>query len=286
MNFTEEGLILKKEAIKDYFILNGEVATVSDTRIFEEIVKSPIYEVIRVIDGIPLFFEEHIERMRRSSEIVDYSIYRSDEEFFFDMKKLIEINNVKNLNIKLLCVDIEGKGQIFLAYFIESYYPSEEVYKEGIHTILYDFERVNPNAKVLNISFKEDVKNKLKEEKAFEALLVNKEGYITEGSRSNMFFVRGDKVYTAPSGEVLLGVTRKHIVEVCEKLNIKVVEENIHVEDLDKIDAIFMSGTSVNVLPIATVDEKRYDSVNNKIVKAIGNGYLEEMKKYLKSKMD
>lgn len=286
MNFTEEGLILKKEAIKDYFILNGEVATVSDTRIFEEIVKSPIYEVIRVIDGIPLFFEEHIERMRRSSEIVDYSIYRSDEEFFFDMKKLIEINNVKNLNIKLLCVDIEGKGQIFLAYFIESYYPSEEVYKEGIHTILYDFERVNPNAKVLNISFKEDVKNKLKEEKAFEALLVNKEGYITEGSRSNMFFVRGDKVYTAPSGEVLLGVTRKHIVEVCEKLNIKVVEENIHVEDLDKIDAIFMSGTSVNVLPIATVDEKRYDSVNNNIVKAIGNGYLEEMKKYLKSKMD
>lgn len=286
MNFTEEGLILKKEAIKDYFILNGEVETVSDTRIFEEIVKSPIYEVIRVIDGIPLFFEEHIERMRRSSEIVDYSIYRSDEEFFFDMKKLIEINNVKNLNIKLLCVDIEGKGQIFLAYFIESYYPSEEVYKEGIHTILYDFERVNPNAKVLNISFKEDVKNKLKEEKAFEALLVNKEGYITEGSRSNMFFVRGDKVYTAPSGEVLLGVTRKHIVEVCEKLNIKVVEENIHVEDLDKIDAIFMSGTSVNVLPIATVDEKRYDSVNNKIVKAIGNGYLEEMKKYLKSKMD
>lgn len=277
---------MKKEAIKDYFILNGEVATVSDTRIFEEIVKSPIYEVIRVIDGIPLFFEEHIERMRRSSEIVDYSIYRSDEEFFFDMKKLIEINNVKNLNIKLLCVDIEGKGQIFLAYFIESYYPSEEVYKEGIHTILYDFERVNPNAKVLNISFKEDVKNKLKEEKAFEALLVNKEGYITEGSRSNMFFVRGDKVYTAPSGEVLLGVTRKHIVEVCEKLNIKVVEENIHVEDLDKIDAIFMSGTSVNVLPIATVDEKRYDSVNNKIVKAIGNGYLEEMKKYLKSKMD
>lgn len=286
MNFTEEGLILKKEAIKDYFILNGEVATVSDTRIFEEIVKSPIYEVIRVIDGIPLFFEEHIERMRRSSEIVDYSIYRSDEEFFFDMKKLIEINNVKNLNIKLLCVNIEGKGQIFLAYFIESYYPSEEVYKEGIHTILYDFERVNPNAKVLNISFKEDVKNKLKEEKAFEALLVNKEGYITEGSRSNMFFVRGDKVYTAPSGEVLLGVTRKHIVEVCEKLNIKVVEENIHVEDLDKIDAIFMSGTSVNVLPIATVDEKRYDSVNNNIVKAIGNGYLEEMKKYLKSKMD
>lgn len=277
---------MKKEAIKDYFILNGEVATVSDTRIFEEIVKSPIYEVIRVIDGIPLFFEEHIERMRRSSEIVDYSIYRSDEEFFFDMKKLIEINNVKNLNIKLLCVNIEGKGQIFLAYFIESYYPSEEVYKEGIHTILYDFERVNPNAKVLNISFKEDVKNKLKEEKAFEALLVNKEGYITEGSRSNMFFVRGDKVYTAPSGEVLLGVTRKHIVEVCEKLNIKVVEENIHVEDLDKIDAIFMSGTSVNVLPIATVDEKRYDSVNNNIVKAIGNGYLEEMKKYLKSKMD
>src|SRR5690606_31821955 len=128
------------------------------------------------------------------------------------------------------------------------------------------YERDNPNAKVLVTSFKEDVAKALKEKEAFEALLVNKSGYIPEGSRSNMFFVKGDKVYTAKASEVLIGITRKYIFNVCDKLNIKIVEESIHVDDLDKLDGAFMSGTSVNVLPISSIDNIKLDSVNNRII--------------------
>ena len=100
-----------------------------------------------------------------------------------------------------------------------------------------------------------------------------------------MFFVKEEKIYTAPRGDVLLGITRKHIFEVCETLNIEVIEENIHVGDLDKIDGAFMSGTSVDVLPISTIDHIKLNSVNNKIIKEINNAYVNKMKEYINSKM-
>ncbi len=275
---------MKSEAIKEFYMVNGQLESTTNIEFFEKVKKPPIYEVIRVIDGIPLFLEDHLNRMRQSAHIVDYKIERADKDIEEDIKKLILQNQIENLNIKLLCTDIEGMGQIFLVYFIESFYPPLEYYKEGIHTILFQYERENPNAKVLVTSFKEGVARKLKEEKAFEALLVSKDGYIPEGSRSNMFFVKGEKMYTAPKGDVLLGITRQHIFEVCEMLNVKVVEENIHVEDLDKLDGAFMSGTSVNVLPISTIDNIKLDSVHNKIIKEVNNGYVNKMKEYIKNK--
>ncbi len=270
---------MKPEAIAQFYIVNGELKVTSNVRIFQRIEKPPIYEVIRVVDGIPLFLEDHLKRMRESARIIDYQIERADKEIEGDIRELILQNKIENLNVKLLCTDIEKLGQVFLIYFIKSFYPPEEYYEKGIHTILFHHKRENPNAKVQMISFREEVAKQLDEKKAFEALLVNEEGYIPEGSRSNMFFVKGEKIYTAPKGDVLLGITRKYILKVCEELNIKVVEENIHVEDLDKLDGAFMSGTSVNVLPIATIGDIELDSVNNRIIKAINKGYANKMER-------
>jgi branched-chain amino acid aminotransferase len=277
-------MILKPEAIEKYYMVNGSLTSTDNLNIFYSIEKPPIYEVIRVIDGIPLFLEDHLERMRKSGELVGVNINRLGKDIEKDLMKLIEANGIKNLNVKLLCADIEGKGQVFLAYFIKSFYPPDEYYRDGIHTILFHHERENPNAKVLKSSFKEEVANKLEENNAFEALLVNKDGYITEGSRSNMFFVKEKKIYTAPKGAVLLGITRQHIMGVCKELNIEVVEENIHVDDLQTLNGAFMSGTSVNVLPISTIDNIKLDSVNNHIIRKVANGYENKMKEYIKSK--
>lgn len=276
-------MYMKAEAIRDYYIINGEIYSTMDVEIFKKIEKPPIYEVIRIIEGVPLFLEDHLNRMFHSAQIIGYHIDRDEKQIREDIKTLIFKNKVDILNVKLLSTEIEGKGKAFLVYNIESFYPPEEYYKKGIHTILFPYERSNPNAKVLVTSFKDDVAKELKEKSAFEALLVNKSGYIPEGSRSNMFFVKGDKVYTAKGSEVLIGITRKHIFNVCEKLNIKIVEEAINVEDLRKIDGGFMSGTSVNVLPISTIDDIKLDSMNNKIIREINRAYLEEMKNYILS---
>lgn len=269
---------MKPEAIKDYLMINGEIEKVSDSDIFERIDSPPIYEVIRVMDGVPLFLDDHIDRMRESGKIVDFDISRKDKDIREDIFELIDRNNIKDLNVKLLAANIEG-GQVFVVYFIDSFYPPKDYYEDGIHTILFDHERPNPNAKVLLTDFKENISRKLDEEEAFEALLVNKENKISEGSRSNMFFVKADKVYTAPAGDVLMGITRKYIMKSCKDNNIDIVEENFDVEELSNIDGAFMSGTSVDVLPISSIGDLKINSTRNSIVKKLYNGYKDYVKK-------
>lgn len=272
---------MKAEAIKEFLIVNGEAEKVKGNNIFEKIDK-PIYEVIRVIDGVPLFLEDHIIRMRDSSKLVDFNIERRDQEIKKDIDLLIGKNSLENLNIKLLVADIEDK-QVFLVYFIDSFYPPKEYYEDGIHTILYKHERPNPNAKILLTDFKENIQNELEENKAFEAILVNNDGTISEGSRSNMFFVKDDKIYTAPGGTVLMGITRKYILKSCKDENIKVIEKNIDVDKLKDIDGAFMSGTSVDVLPIGSVDDLKLDSTSNPIIIKLNKGYSKYVSQDIKN---
>lgn len=275
---------MKSEAVGKFYIVDGKLKLAAENSLFQKIEKPSIYEVLRVVDGVPLFFEEHLSRMERSAQVIDYKIKRDSKEIEKDIEKLIQENQIKNQNIKLLSTDIEGIGEVFLIYFIESFYPPKKYYEEGIDTILFDYERKNPNAKIQMIEFREEVKRELDKKEAFEALLVNEEGYIPEGSRSNIFFVRGEKIYTGSKKDILLGITRKYIFEVCEKLNIGIIEGNIHVDDLNKMDGAFMSGTSVNVLPIRTIDDIEFDSTHNKMIDAINNGYVEIIKNYIKDK--
>lgn len=273
---------MKKEAILDYYIYNGKVLSTQNSEGFDEVSSPSIYEVIRVIDGVPLFFEEHIERMRSSAELLGGNISKDNSEILCEIKRLIDVNKSYNLNIKIVFSKFNQKDNVFLVYFIKSYYPEKEIYEKGVHTILFKSVRENPNIKVLNTGLKGKINRKLEEENAFEALLVNEKGYITEGSRSNIFFVKDNYVYTAPKGDVLLGITRHHIINVCKELNINVIEENIHIAQLNKIDGVFMTGTSVNVLPITSIEHRRYNSVDNNIISRVRNSYLEDMEKYIK----
>lgn len=272
---------MKAEAIKEYFIQNGKIQSTENMDIFGQITKPPIYEVIRVIHGVPLFLEEHLDRMFASAKIIEYDLERNEKEIREDIKNLILKNNIDKLNIKLLSTEIEGVGKVFLVYLIKSFYPPTIYYDEGIHTILFNYERKNPNAKVLFSSFRDEVSKEIEDQGAFEALLVDKSGYIPEGSRSNIFFVRGGKVYTASKSEVLLGITRKHIFDVCEKLDIEIIEESIHEDELKDLEGAFMSGTSVNVLPISTIGDLKINSVHSSIIKDISRLYMEEMDKYI-----
>lgn len=244
--------------------------------------REEIYEVIRIIDGVPLFLEEHLERMRKSAGLLKAKIHKSDEEITSEILNLLKSNSCKNINVKLLCSNLNGEKQDFSTCVSESHYPEQKVYEKGIHTILYYSERENPNAKIMNKSLREDVNTNIKRKDAYEALLVNNDGYIMEGSRSNMFFVKGDIVYTASSKDVLLGVTRKRIMKVCKDLDITVLEEAIHEKEIASLDGAFMSGTSVNVLPIRSIDHVKLHSVHNQLIQKIAKGYRKEMEEYIK----
>ncbi len=271
---------MKSEVIKDFYVVNGKLTSSNELTIFEGITKPPIYEIIRVIKGVPIYLEDHLNRMYESSKLTGMDLGSSEGDIKSAIKETILNNHLVNGNIKLLSGESDGK-KFFAAFCVESFYPPKEYYDNGIKTVLYNYERDNPNAKVLHTNFKEDVARVMKEKGAFEALLLRKDGYIPEGSRSNMFFVKGEKLYTAPKEDILLGITRKHLFKIAEKLGIKIVENSIHVDDLNKLDGAFMTGTSVNILPISEIDDIKLNSVNNEIIRSLNKAYDDMIAEYV-----
>jgi branched-chain amino acid aminotransferase len=112
----------------------------------------------------------------------------------------------------------------------------------------------------------------IKEKSVFEVLLADRHGNITEGSRSNVFFIKDGELYTPPAAQILKGVTRLKVLEVAEKMGLKIHEEAISAEQALESDAAFISGTSPGVLPISSIEDRSFD-VNDAVLRQIMNNY-------------
>lgn len=259
-----------------YFIENNKVKKSEE---FQEPKGTVLYEVLRVINGYPLFLEKHLDRMNNSFNIINKNNCYSDESVKKDILKLCKINEVEFGNVKIT-IELESDSTIKV-FFIPHSYPSEKQYTDGVKTIFYFGERSNPNAKVINDDFRNSVNKAIKEADAYEGILVDRNGFITEGSRSNIFMVKGNTVITSPLEAVLPGVTRGEIIELCEENNISFKEEKIQYEKVNQLDGLFISGTSPKILPISSIGDKAFDSSNNLIIKLLMEKYNGKIRQYV-----
>jgi len=94
-------------------------------------------------------------------------------------------------------------------------------------------------------------------------LLVNHNKNITEGSRSNIFLIKGTSLYTPPEKRILKGITRQKIFEICEKRNIEIHEVEISYKELVFYETAFLSGTSPGILPVKSIDKYRFNTSND-----------------------
>lgn len=241
-----------------------------------------IYEVIRIVEGKILFLEDHLERFRNSLQKAQLETDPLTDTVIFErIKRLIQTNKLENGNIKfLLNKDLEG-NVTFYAHEIPHYYPGEKEYQEGIKLMLFEAERTNPSIKQLHSNLKERVDAAIKENGAFEALLVHPNGYITEGSKSNFFIIKDNMVYTAPAEDVLPGVTRKKLMNLFQKHGITYVEARILPKDIHTFEAAFVSGTSPKVLPAKTIDQIEFNP-KHQLLLQIMHLYNTEIGNYLK----
>jgi branched-chain amino acid aminotransferase len=243
-----------------------------------------LYEVLRVIDGVPLFLEQHLERLKNSAKLTNLDLPLNDKEISQRLQDLIKSNQVENGNIKFVINYPEpGQPADFYAYFVEHDYPTKEVYQKGVKTVLVHVERPNPNAKVDRADYRNTVDEAKRRTGSYEALLVDREGNVSEGGRSNLFMVKGNVVYTAPADKVLKGITRQMVLAACQNQGYRVVEKEISLEETLNMDAIFISSTSPKVLPVSQVDDKIINSGNNKVIQDIMAGYDAIIDDYVKS---
>ena len=240
-----------------------------------------VYEVIRIIDGVPLFMEDHYLRMKNSLSMLGMELKTHQKDMSSQVRKVASLNNQRNCNVKITIFEEDGR-QNCLMYVSKSYYPVKEEIEKGVKVALMHWERNNPNAKVVNNAYKEKARQTIEENNVFEVLLVSGQSKITEGSRSNVFFVRGNRVFTAPDEYVLKGVTRKYIIDACRKSGFEVIETLISVDSLNEIEGLFISGTSIKVLPVSDVDGKTFASSTHPTITAIRDQYDCIVKDYIR----
>jgi branched-chain amino acid aminotransferase len=263
-----------------FFVSDGVVKASSDPEYTDIVKNKVVYEVIRVINGVPLFIEDHYSRMLGSIGALGLTPVLSEKELREQIRSLIKVNGNNNCNVKVTVYENDEK-QKSLLYLSKSYYPSMEEVNKGVSTGLLQLERQNPNVKILNQAYKEAVNKRMLDNSFFEVLLVNKDGGITEGSKSNVFFTKGNRIFTAPGALVLKGVTRKYIVEACKKAGYEVVERLISTNELEEIEGLFLSGTSIKVLPVSRIDNKLYPSGTHPVISAVRDEYDNLVKKYI-----
>lgn len=218
------------------------------------------YEVIRLRNGIPLFWEDHCLRLERSAAAAGLPVPGRDE-IWAVAHQLYQAQPRKSANLRLVLTDTE-----LWAHYSQYYYPSEEQLRDGVPTAMIDWERVDPQVKLIRPDYKAAVATKLGQEGPcglnFEVLLRNRADQLTEGSRSNLFFLKGDTVYSAPDEEILLGITRKYILEAIADTGLTLslsLPTWTEVRESGDYTA-FLSGSPIDILPICAVDEHRLPS--------------------------
>ena len=229
-----------------------------------------VYEVIRLTDGRPQFLPEHYARLENSLGAIGMPVPFTSEKLAESIRELAEEGQIKDHNLKLE-VDVSGHGVLYLN---TTHYPSTHQYAEGVKTELFQGERKNPNIKMMDQALRDATDAAIREHGLYEVILVDRDGQITEGSRSNIFFIKRGEVFTSPLHQVLPGVTRGKIIEIVRNKGIRVHEEPISASDIASFDAAFISGTSPKVLPISSVGDIAYD-VNEPLLRDIMAWYDE-----------
>jgi branched-chain amino acid aminotransferase len=232
-----------------------------------------VFEGIRCYETVkgPAIFrlDEHIERLFNSAHIFLIDIPYSKDEIKRSVIETIRINKIKECYIRPIAYIGYGAMGLYsqknpinvsIAVWPWGAYLGDKGLKNGIRVKTSSFIRnhVNSNmsrGKVCGYY----VNSQLAKKEAIscgydEALLLDTEGYVSEGSGENIFIVRKGMLKTTPLTSILEGITRDSIIELAHDKSIEVVEERFTRDELYIADEAFFTGTAAEVTPIREVD--------------------------------
>jgi len=232
-----------------------------------------VFEGIRCYEtpkGPAVFrLDEHVDRLFASAHIFLLEIPYSKDEIKEAILKTIKVNRMKSCYIRpLVYIGYGAMGlypkenpvRVSIAVWSWGTYLGEKGLEEGIRIKTSSFIRNHVNAnmtrgKVCGYY----VNSQLAKKEAIscgydEALLLDTEGYVSEGSGENVFIVRGGVLKTTPLTSILEGITRNSIIKIAEDAGIKTIEERFTRDELYIADEAFFTGTAAEVTPIRESD--------------------------------
>ena len=244
--------------IFDYAVINGKCTPIDQAQIsiFNKALFSSfgVYETVKVDRGRPFYLENHLRRLLKSAAMLelDLDVDTATLAAWFD--QLLQADPQATWSLQILGIGAIEAGQNPIIAMQADPLPTypDVFYQTGATAVLYEGQRALPTCKSLNTLVNYLARRAAMRAGALEGLL-HHQGFLREGSRSNLFVVRQGQLITAPETEVLSGITRDIIVRAMQETAHPVVAAPISI-DLSLYEEIFVSSTSMHVLPITRID--------------------------------
>ena len=238
------------------------------------------YETIRVKDSVLLFVEDHLARLVKSVKGLE-NFPVDTAKILAEAYSLIDMDNITDGSIRIVLTN-----EVLLIHEADITLPGPELFENGINTSILNWERKTPNLKIFRGDYKTTVNAKFKEENGhglpFELVLTDNDGKLYEGSMSNLFVIRDGKVYSAPDEKILIGITRKRVMEALKRSGLELQIGTFKPEELDPAtDAVFVSSTPFDILPVRFIDNYEFGSAKNEVLQMISKMYQEYTSEYI-----
>lgn len=255
-----------------------------------------VYETMRVYEGVVFMMDEHLRRLFRSAAFIRLDVPKGIDEIKTAIFDTLRANNLKDAYLRItvsrgygpIGLDPDLCSQPTFIVIAEEMkgYPSS-LYDKGIKVIVASTRRnlkeaLDPQIKSLNFLNNILAKIEAKERGAYEAIMLNHLGQITEGTISNLFFLK-EGVLCTPSIEcgILDGITRGIILDLATREGFFVREGVFTTEDLYSASEVFITNTTLEVMPVSVVDGKEY--VVGEASRTLRRAYRKEVMAYVRN---
>jgi branched-chain amino acid aminotransferase len=228
-----------------------------------------IYEVTLTYDGIPFLLDEHFDRLEHSAAGIFLELEANRDQI---KRSIYEgIKRVDNNRIYIRIIVTRGGGEIgldpnlsdgqnlFIIFRKLTNYPVEW-YEKGVSLIITEVVRnaknaVDPNVKSGNYLNNVMAISQAKKKGAYDAIMLNADGFITECTSANVWMVQDQTFYTPPIEAGLLGgITRKSLLNIGKAHGLSMEEKQLKPEDLCSASEIFMTSSTREILPVTNLD--------------------------------
>lgn len=230
-----------------------------------------VFEGIRAYhthNGTRIFkIREHFERLKKSAELVNMPFPWDINNLIKQTYKLLELNNLKDAYIRPLVYaapNMQLVAATDVSIMICAWEWGAYLGNQQLKVCVSSYERPNPKSTPIQAKVSGNYVNSIlatteAKRKGFdEALLLDMNGNIAEAPGANIFIEKNGRLYTPPLGNILAGITRATVIELCRILDIELVEKHLTVKDLKHADSAFFCGTATEIAGIASVDEYQF----------------------------
>ena len=278
--------------MSNFIFLNGKIISDIDANISSAdrgfLYGDGIYETLRSYNGKPFKLADHLERMRDSARQLKISFDYTNADIGERINELLEKNHTQDAYIRITLSRGSGGGRLQMDDNIEpttliqvkpfSPYDSK-LYDEGMSLVVSDYKRSTTclisRYKSTNLLQSILRKEEAKKKSAHEAIILNTDSYVAECVVSNIFMVSDGNVIT-PSLDtnILPGITRKTVLDICSNTGIPVSEEHFMVERLLKSDEVFITNSLMEIMPVSKIDDSKIGkTVPEKITQQLMSAY-------------